>query len=141
MRKIFLLVRLTAINAFTSFAHSSSFLKDITLAIVLVGSRQGYLTARGSSVYFMANTLSNGAELWKSDGTAAGTAMVAEILPGMGSSAAQFITNLNGTLYFSANDETHGMELWKSDGTMAGTAMVKDINPGAGSANVAYLAN
>ncbi len=57
-------------------------------------------------------------ELWKSDGTAAGTVMVAnDVFP-------ELLTNIGGTLFFA------GGELWKSDGTAAGTVMVKDINPG-----------
>ena len=66
-------------------------------------------------------------ELWKSDGTAAGTVMVKDINPGSGNSAPLSLTNVNGKLYFAANDGADGDELWKSDGTAAGTLMVKDI--------------
>src|SRR5580704_11931564 len=74
----------------------------------------------------------DGVELWKSDGTAAGTVMVKDIDPGSDGSFPNSLTNVNGTLYFSADDGTDGFELWKSDGTAAGTVMVKDINPGLG---------
>ncbi len=63
---------------------------------------------------------------FQSDGTAAGTVLVADIDP-----AVDPFTNVNGTLFFTANDVTHGIELWKSDGTAAGTTMVSDINPGS----------
>src|SRR5205807_5582603 len=74
-------------------------------------------------------------ELWKSDGTAAGTALVKDINPGSAygfpaSSSPNNLTAVGGTLFFSANDGTNGKELWKSDGTAAGTVLVKDINPG-----------
>lgn len=75
-----------------------------------------------------------GVELWKSDGTEAGTVLVKDIRPGgdpTGSSYPTRLTNVNGTLFFIADDGTHGYELWKSDGTASGTVLVKDINPGS----------
>src|SRR2546422_436501 len=67
----------------------------------------------------------HGSELWKSDGTAAGTALVKDILPGAASSYPFRLANVNGTLLFWANFEAHGPELWMSDGTAAGTLLVK----------------
>ena len=69
-----------------------------------------------------------GAELWKSDGTAAGTVMVKDIFPGGFSSYPNSLVNLNGTLYFSADEDIAGNELWRSDGTDAGTTLVKRIS-------------
>jgi ELWxxDGT repeat protein len=70
-------------------------------------------------------------ELWKSDGTAAGTVRVADIHP-TDSSYPKSLTNVNGRLFFVANHPTYGWELWTSDGTTLGTRLVKDIFPGAG---------
>ena len=82
--------------------------------------------------YFSANDGVNGAELWKTDGTEAGTVMVKDInTTGSGSNPFGF-TVLNGTTYFAANDGMNGLELWKTDGTTAGTVMVRDINAAAG---------
>ncbi len=86
------------------------------------------LVAVGESVYFP-GTDGSGAELWKSDGTTAGTQMVDDIEPGS-SYWPQRLTNVNGTVYFTADDGTHGEELWKSDGTQAGTQVI-DIVPGS----------
>ncbi len=68
-------------------------------------------------------------ELWKSDGTEAGTLVVRDINP-LGGSFPRSLVNVNGTLFFAANDGTNGKELWMSDGTAAGTVLVADINPG-----------
>src|SRR5438093_87833 len=72
-------------------------------------------------------------ELWKSDGTAAGTVLVRDINRGTAYPYALRGTNVNGTLLFAAFYPETGLELWKSDGTAAGTVLVKDINRSADS--------
>ena len=90
------------------------------------------LTAVGSTVFFSAGngttTGAHGTELWRSDGTDAGTVMVKDINPGTASATPNNITVFAGTLLFAANDGTNGIELWRSDGTEGGTALVEDIN-------------
>ncbi len=82
------------------------------------------------TLYFQATDGTNGSELWKSDGTSAGTLLVRDINPGLGDSRSRYLTNVNGTLYFRATDGSSGSELWKSDGTSAGTVQVRDLLPG-----------
>ena len=98
-----------------------------------------YLTAVGNTLYFVANDGTYGYELWKSDGTAAGTVMVKDIYSGSSSSSPYYLTAVGNTLYFRANDGTNGYELWKSDGTASGTVMVKDIYNGSGGSNPSDL--
>src|SRR5207302_399773 len=80
--------------------------------------------------FFSAENGTNGRELWKSDGTEAGTVLVKDINPGSSSGIPAYLTNVNGTLFFDADDGVHGRELWTSDGTEAGTVLFKDFNPG-----------
>ena len=87
------------------------------------------LTQVGNTLFFAADDGVHGVELWKSDGTAAGTKMVKDIRPYGRSSNPQNLINVGGTLFFTAVDGKHGRELWKSNGTKAGTVMVKDIVP------------
>jgi ELWxxDGT repeat protein len=82
-------------------------------------------------------------ELWESNGTAAGTRMVADINPGRVSSYPSQLTNVNVVLFFTANDGNgaHGAELWESNATALGTKMVADISPGPTSSVPSYLTN
>ncbi|MBK8294982.1 MAG: hypothetical protein IPK93_09510 [Solirubrobacterales bacterium] len=76
-----------------------------------------------------------GTELWRSDGTEAGTYMVKNIAPGNNgmfafSSLPYNFVEMNGEVFFQAqSNPVVGRELWKTDGTEAGTVLVKDINP------------
>jgi ELWxxDGT repeat protein len=90
--------------------------------------------------FFQATTAANGNELWKTDGTNAGTVMVKDILVGATSSTPRNLFVINSTLYFTATTAS-GNELWKTDGTDAGTVMVKDINPGSASSTLQNLIN
>jgi len=83
------------------------------------------------TLFFNADNGTNGKELWKSDGTAAGTVMVKDINPGSSSSSLGDFININGILFFTADDGSNGVELWKSNGTSAGTVLVKNIRGGS----------
>ena len=101
------------------------------------GTPRPFLTNVSGTLYFVANDGSNGYELWRSDGTSAGTQLVRNIYPGVGSSFGRYpsLTNVNGVLFFVAQDASGaGLELWKSNGTSAGTVLVRDIRPGPVSA-------
>src|SRR4029453_7706767 len=96
-------------------------------------------TVVGNTLYFIANDGVGGPELWKTDGTSAGTVLVKDIRPGdTGSSPAQ-LTAAGGVLYFTADDGVAGREVWKSDGTADGTVIVRDIVAGMNSSNPTEL--
>jgi ELWxxDGT repeat protein len=102
-------------------------------------SSPGEFLAIGSSTYFAANET----ELWKTDGTPAGTARVLDTGPGSGMGGAVIgnFLDANGTLVFGRIDrgqtpdpletDDDRFSLWKSDGTTLGTVLVKDFGPGS----------
>ena len=131
-----------------SAAHADGPLAALVKDIVAGGSSslpgasigsEGTAVVISDVLFFTANNATSGAELWKSDGTAAGTVLVKDIAPGALASFPLNLTNVNGTLFFFANDGILGHELWKSDGTAAGTVLVKDIVTGPGSGMVALV--
>jgi ELWxxDGT repeat protein len=64
-------------------------------------------------VVFAASDGVHGLEPWISDGTEAGTRMLADLAPGAYSSNPRLFTRQGQDLYFVANDGTTGSELWR----------------------------
>ncbi|MEZ4269292.1 MAG: hypothetical protein R3F39_23285 [Myxococcota bacterium] len=89
--------------------------------------------AVGSTVYFVVNDSVHGAEIWKSNGTEAGTVLLKDIVAGSAGSAPGNLTAGGGRLYFTADDGVTGEELWESDGTEAGTKLALDLAPAGSS--------
>ncbi|HEY4632638.1 MAG TPA: ELWxxDGT repeat protein, partial [Candidatus Limnocylindrales bacterium] len=118
---------------------ATTLVRDINTTVVGASSSPANLTALGSTLYFTATDGLSGVELWRSDGSAATTVPVKDIVGGAGGSNPSNLIVFDGHLYFTANDGTNGVELWKSDGTGAGTVLVADLNPGAAGSSPASL--
>lgn len=117
-------------------------LKNINNLSSVIGSNPKNLVQMGGFVYYNANDGVTGEELWRSDGTVAGTTRVRDIWPGdQGSTPNNFVVVNNQYIYFSANDGDHGYELWRTDGTPKGTIMLSDIQDGSLSGDPNYITN
>jgi ELWxxDGT repeat protein len=83
------------------------------------------LTAAGGLLFFQVrNPLTGYPQLWRSDGTAAGTIPLGEIAPW------NQVVSLGGRVFFGANPLGGAPQLWTADGTPAGTRMVSDLGGG-----------
>jgi ELWxxDGT repeat protein len=110
--------------------------QDITYAI----GQQGHTQPPQVLVYFSAWDPGHGRQLWKSDGTAAGTVMITDVNPGpVGLGPGDIAPLYNTTAMFSGDDGTHGREPWVTDGTTAGTRLFADLNPGPAGSNPADI--
>ena len=89
-------------------------------------------TIYGPRVFFSGFEIGHGAELYVSDGTAAGTGRAKEIQPGSGGSLPFDFAASGGKVFFNARDTTNGEELWVTDGTGVGTVRLSDFAPGVG---------
>lgn len=104
---------------------------------LLLSGDPSQFTRSGNYLYFTVgnetqsgSTIQRSNQLWKTDGTEAGTAMVRDF--GSGSNL-ENLCDYKGQLHFTTNQGSHGVELWKTDGTEAGTALVYDLYPGGAS--------
>lgn len=100
------------------------------------------LAPLGPTLVFLVWDAAHGGELWTSDGTAEGTALLIDAVPGPGSLfrgvSIDRYTEYNdaelvgaGTFAVLAGETaTAGEELWVTDGTALGTGLLRDIYPG-----------
>jgi ELWxxDGT repeat protein len=99
----------------------------------------GPQTVVNGRLLFVGYDSDHGAELWSTNGTAAGTRLVADIAPGATGSAIGPLTVAGRRIFFTADDGVHGNQLWATDGTAAGTHRITDIIPGAAGSAIGAL--
>jgi ELWxxDGT repeat protein len=86
-----------------------------------------YFTPFNSDLFFTADDGSHGIELWKTDGTSAGTQMLKDFSAGSASSYIADLHILNGALIILESPLSGGTYgLWRSDGTTSGTTLLKN---------------
>ncbi|MDX1999841.1 MAG: hypothetical protein SF066_19150 [Thermoanaerobaculia bacterium] len=79
--------------------------------------------ATATGLFFPATDPDHGSELWRTDGTLAGTLRVADIAPGTASSGVRELSSWQGSVYFFATEGTE-TELWASGGSAETTQRV-----------------
>ncbi|RYZ42787.1 MAG: hypothetical protein EOO71_06300 [Myxococcaceae bacterium] len=88
-------------------------------------------TAVGTQLFFSIGDAVIGRELWVTNGTTAGTRLVADLSPGAASTFVSYPAQVGGALSFfrrvTLTSTSSRLELWKSNGTAAGTARTVDL--------------
>ena len=96
-------------------------------------------TKINNTLFFRSKDAAAGSELWKTDGTAAGTVLVRDYWAGTGASLPSYLVNFHDTLFYNARNSTHGSELMVSSGTSQTTGLAADVYPGVGSSTPMFL--
>ncbi len=78
----------------------------------------------GDYMYFPATNAINGDELWRTDGTTAGTTLFKEVRAGAAGYPPQNFRIVKNQLFYKCEDVNQKLTLFKSDGTVAGTKPV-----------------
>jgi ELWxxDGT repeat protein len=86
--------------------------KDIRVGGGFDGSFPFDITNIEGTLYFGADDGVHGQELWRSDGTAAGTVLVQDIAPGSAASSPYYFTTAGPRMFFIAENASVGAELW-----------------------------
>jgi ELWxxDGT repeat protein len=101
-----------------------------------------YDTLDSHYLIFTATTPETGTELWKSDGTEAGTVIIKDLYPNEGSSDPIIYEVKNGKAYFGAYDYSTGSEgLFVTDSTNEGTKKLAIVEGNEGPLNGRYLSD
>lgn len=98
--------------------NGAGMVKDIRIGIN--DSNPKSLTASNNLLFFAVWDGQTSQELWRSDGTEAGTIRLK-------TAPVDHLKDVHGSLFFTSHDNYFHPQLWKSDGTVAGTMPVKTI--------------
>jgi large repetitive protein len=82
------------------------------------------LCAGDGIVFFSADDVTHGAELWVFDGRTLDTRLVKDVNPGPAHADPEELTLIGDLLFFTGDDGANGRGLWASDGTQDGTERV-----------------
>ena len=87
-----------------------------------------FLASTNGVTFFSASTVTQGYELWRTDGTQQGTFRLTDVLPGPLSSSIETMTTVGDQLFFTARDLEGSQHLFRTDGTVDGTGPLADVS-------------
>ncbi len=92
-----------------------------------------WMTPTDRGIVFSKDSLAYGPEMWTSDGTARGTKLLKDIVPGSRGSRPEMPVAAGGRVFFRAMQADGTQELWVTDGMEEGTERVMAFPTGGGS--------
>lgn len=115
----------------TTLVYSFLPITGVSISNVFVSNNATYqnYSVSGNTMYFTGYDATNGAELWKTDGTTAGTSIVKDINVGSGNGYPNAFCKIGSDVFFSATTDGISRKLWKTDGSEAGTVQVAVPEP------------
>jgi len=102
---------------------------EINPSVSFSGLQPSGFVRMNDRVYFTADDGQSGRELWITDGTAAGTRLVADVYPGPTGSSLRNLIPFQSELLFGASDPLTGFEIRATNGF--GARLVADVAPGS----------
>lgn len=133
---IFNVIFLVLVNL--NYSNAQSLFKDLAPGPHPASSTPDDFMNVGNTMYFVTAVSGTGTslynnQLWKSDGTVAGTILLKDNLTTTNiAHPVKLRANVNGTLYFTVFDNPGcsvcAPQLWKTDGTVVGTVMVTTLD-------------
>ena len=75
-------------------------------------------------------TMASTERLWRTDGTASGTELVADVARGPASANPEPVAAVGDAIYFLADTPRGGRALWVTDGTVDGTSKIRKVSQG-----------
>ena len=94
---------------------------DLVQLPTAIGSFPDSFTKAATQTFFVASDPVHGRELWRTDGTADSTRLVADLCPGSCNSVVIPLATFGDQLYFAKRGQ-----LWKTDGTDSGTSFIAE---------------
>jgi ELWxxDGT repeat protein len=88
------------------------------------------MVAAGGRLFLSATDSTHGSQLWVTDGTACGTAMLTNANVPSGGLRPEGLGAVGARVFFEGGESTNGVQLWTSDGTSAGTRMLSNFSWG-----------
>lgn len=136
---VFLIPTLTAqtfeVAEVTQASNGEAFTQRLSVDVFAAPDiTTGFAESIGGRFYLVGSTPSTGEELFRFNRSTGLAELVADIVPGTGSSNPSDLTSLGDTLYFVATAPGLGREVWQTDGSTSGTRNLANIRGGAGSA-------
>lgn len=124
--------------ALTTIGEAAELVADLETELSPVDPAPWLLGVCDGWLYFAAEDGRHGRELWRTDGTAAGTTLVDDLCPGrcdgLGRWAYPEFTGTDSLCLFGAEDGSAGVEPWTLDDRTP--QRVLDLNPGPGGSDV-----
>lgn len=97
----------------SAYAAGITLVCDINTSLTPRSSDPFPLLSVGNQSFFFATTDAYGRELWRSDGTSAGTVLLQDLAPGLQDANPTELTVSGANLFFAADNGSVGVELWR----------------------------